>query len=50
MKMRILKICKTRDEFIDFISNYEGELHINGSRAWDGDVLVAYIAKITIIK
>ena len=48
MTMRILKICETRDEFIDFISNYEGELHVNGSRAWDGDVLVAYIAKIII--
>ena len=43
-------LCKTRDTFIEFINNYEGELHVKGSRAWDGDKLVAHIAKITIIK
>ena len=47
--MAIFRFCKTRDEFIEFINNYEGELHVNGSRAWDGDRLVAYIVK-TIIK
>lgn len=36
-------LCKTMEEFCEFIDNYEGELRINGRRAWDGDKLVAII-------
>jgi hypothetical protein len=38
-----VELCKTRDEFRDFINNYEGELRVEGRRAWDGDSLVALV-------
>lgn len=38
-----MKLCKTREEFREFINNYAGELRVEGRRAWEGDSLVALV-------
>lgn len=38
-------LCKTKDEFCDFIDNFEGELRIKGCQAWHNGILVAVIVK-----
>lgn len=38
-----MKLCKTRDEFREFINNYAGELRVEGRRTWEGKKLVALV-------
>ncbi len=43
MIMASAALCETKEEFREFIDNYNGELRVESRRAWDGDKLVAVI-------
>lgn len=38
-----VELCKTKDEFREFINTFGGELRIEGRRAWCNGELVAVI-------
>lgn len=49
MQMENVKLCKTKDEFCEYIDNYPGELYVKGCNAYKVEgkdkVLIATIEK-----
>lgn len=41
--MSKVHLCESKEEFREFIDNYEGELRVDARRAYEGNKLVAVI-------